>query len=195
MIKNKWFKKVDRMSTRKGIITLFVAAHSILLSMMLFTFPRINAKMQTQAFDLKSFGYSSEEALEMIRNLDQATIDFYIFPQLFLLDLLYPMLLAMFLAACLVRLIRLTAIRSDYWLSHMFMLPFVAMLFDYLENISIYFMITGDGDPSNGLIQAASFFTRLKSGFTMISWVMILILFIIYLNNKRLGRKTTTPKG
>ena len=195
MSKNKWYRKVEGMSTKKRIIILFVAAHLTLLAMMLFTFPRINAKMQTQAFDLKTFGYSSTEALAMIRNLDQATIDFYIFPQLFLLDLLYPLLLAMFLSACMVRLFKLTAIRSDHLISNIFLLPFVAMFFDYLENISIYFMISGEGVPSNGLIRAASLFTSLKSGFTIISWVIILIFLLIFLNNKRLARKANTSKG
>ena len=195
MTKNKLYRQLEEIYTKKGIIILFVTAHLTLLAMMLFTFPRINAKMQTQAFDLKTFGYSSTEALAMIRNLDQATIDFYIFPQLFLLDVIYPFLLAMFLSGLMVRLFNLTAIRSDHLFSNAFMLPFVAMCFDYLENISIYFMISGGGDPSHGLIQAASYFTSLKSGFTIISWVIILILFVIFLNNKRPSKKENRPKG
>lgn len=190
MSKNKLYRKLEEISTKKGIIILFVTAHLTLLAMMLFTFPRINAKMQTQAFDLKTFGYSTAEALDMIGKLDQATIDFYIFPQLFLLDLLYPFLLAMFLSGLMVRLFNLTAIKSEHLFSNAFMLPFVAMCFDYLENISICFMISGGGDPSEGLIQAASFFTSLKSGFTIISWIIILILFVVYLKNRRLSRKT-----
>ncbi len=194
MNKNKFYRIVEGTSTKKGIVILFVTAHLTLLCMMLYTFPRINAKMGTEAFDLKTFGYSTAEALDMIGKLDQATIDFYIFPQLFFLDLLYPFLLATFLAACMVRLFSLTAIRSDHLFSNVFMLPFLAMCFDYLENISIYFMISGEGDPSKGLIRAASFFTSLKSGFTIISWIIILIIFIVYLKNRRLSRKTNRAR-
>ena len=83
MILKKQYIKLEQISSKTGIITLFLLAHSILLSMMLFTFPQINAKMGTEAFDLKTFGYSQTDAIAMIQNLDQATINFYIFPQLF----------------------------------------------------------------------------------------------------------------
>ena len=93
----KIHSKLQRLATRSGILGLFLLSHTVLLLMMLFTFPRINAKFGTQAFDLKTFGYSQSEATMMLGNLDQSTVDFYLFPQLFLLDILYPLLLAVFL--------------------------------------------------------------------------------------------------
>ncbi|NQU53206.1 MAG: hypothetical protein HQ522_11785 [Bacteroidetes bacterium] len=134
------------MASKKGITGLFLLSHTVLLLMMLFTFPRINAKFGTQAFDLKTFGYSQSEATMMLRNLDQSTIDLYLLPQLFLLDILYPILLALFLSTLIIRLSNLIKINENHVFSNLFMLPFIAMFIDYFENIMITLMIT---NPTN----------------------------------------------
>ena len=113
MILKNQYKKLNRMSSKSGIIILFLLAHLVLFLMMVFTFPRINAQIGTQAFDLKTFGYSQEEATLMIQNLDQLTIDFYIFPQLLLLDILYPILLALFLSTLIIRLSNLILVNPN----------------------------------------------------------------------------------
>ena len=182
------------MASKSGIIILFLLAHLVLLLMMVFTFPRINAKIGTQAFDLKTFGYSQEEATLMIQNLDQSTIEFYIFPQLFLLDILYPILLALFLSTLIIRLSNLIWVSPNHVYSNLFILPFIAMLIDYLENITISVMITNPVEVSSGVIKVASIFTQMKGAFTSISWVAILILFVIWLKKKWRNKKVLPLK-
>lgn len=48
MIFRKIHNKLERMASKKGITALFLLSHTVLLLMMLFTFPRINAKFGTQ---------------------------------------------------------------------------------------------------------------------------------------------------
>jgi len=184
MILKKTYYKLEQMSSNSGIITLFLLAHSVLLSMMLFTFPRINDKFGTQAFDLKTFGYSHSEAAMMLRNLDQSTIDFYLFPQLFLLDILYPILLALFLSTVIIRLSILIKISPNHIFSNLFILPFIAMFIDYLENIMISLMITNSTELSIVIIKASSILTQMKGAFTTLSWTIILVLFGIWLKKK-----------
>ncbi len=189
------FKKIhnrlERIASKTGIIGLFLLSHTVLLLMMLFTFPRINAKFGTQAFDLKPFGYSQSEAIMMLRNLDQSTIDLYLFPQLFLLDILYPILLALFLSTLIIRLSNLIKINQNHVFSNLFMLPFIAMLFDYLENIMISLMITNPTNLLSGVIKTANIFTLMKGVFTTLSWLVILILFFDWLINKWKNNKHT----
>lgn len=184
MILKNQYNTLNKLASKRGIAILFVLAHVVLLLMMVFTFPRINAKLGTQAFDLKPFGYSYEEALLMIQNLDQATIDFYIFPQLFLLDLLYPILLALLLSTLIIRLSNLIKLHPKSIYSNLFVLPFIAMGIDYLENILISVMITNSTEISFGVVKIASTCTQLKGTFTTISWVVIIILFVIWLKNR-----------
>jgi hypothetical protein len=186
----KIHNKLERCASKSGLIGLFLLSHSVLLSMMLFTFPRINAKLGTQAFDLKTFGYSQAEATMMLRNLDQSTIDFYLFPQLFLLDILYPILLALFLSATIIRLSNLIKLSQDHVFSNVFMLPFIAMFIDYFENIMISLMITNPINLSSGVIKTASIFTGMKSGFTILSWLVILTLLIMWIISKKNKKRT-----
>jgi len=185
----KIHNKLERLATKRGLIVLFLLSHTVLLLMMLFTFPRINAKFGTQAFDLKTFGYSQSEALMMLRNLDQSTVDFYLFPQLFLLDLLYPILLALFLSTAIIRLSDLIKISRDHVFSNLFLLPFIAMIIDYFENIMISLMILNPTSVPLGLIKTASVFTQMKAGFTTLSWLVIIILLVIWVIDKRKNKK------
>ena len=187
----KIHNKLERVASKTGITGLFLLSHTVLLLMMLFTFPRINAKFDTQAFDLKTFGYSQSEATMMLRNLDQSTIDLYLFPQLFLLDILYPILLALFLSTLIIRLSNLIKVNQNHVFSSLFMLPFIAMFIDYFENIMISLMITNSTNVSSEVIKAASIFTQMKGGFTTLSWLVILILLGIWLIKKRKNNKHT----
>jgi hypothetical protein len=151
--------KLERFASKSGIIGLFLLSHTVLLLMMLFTFPRINGKLGTQAFDLKPFGYSESEATIMLQNLDQSTVDLYLFPQLFLLDVLYPILLATFLSTLIIQLSNLININQNHVFSNLFLLPFIAMFIDYFENIMISLMITNPTNVSSGMRKTASILT------------------------------------
>lgn len=144
---------------------------------MVYTFPIINALIGTTAFDLKTFGYSLEEAKTILQNLDSSTIKFYLFPQLTFLDLLYPALLAFFLNALLVRLVMLHTIEFGTILTILRFLPLLAMTFNYLENITISILITDSLILSQSIIKMASTFTQLKSLFISLSWLSIFTFF------------------
>jgi hypothetical protein len=185
----KLHNKLERLASKSGIIGLFLLSHTVLLLMMLFTFPRINAKFGTQAFDLKTFGYSQSEAIVMLQNLDQSTVYFYLFPQLFLLDILYPVLLALFLSTVIIRLSDLIKIKQDHVFSNLFILPFIAMFIDYFENIMISLMLLNRTSVWSGLIKTASIFTQMKGGFTTLSWLVIIILLVIWAIDKIKNKK------
>ncbi|MFT6997681.1 MAG: hypothetical protein ACJAQ4_001435 [Cryomorphaceae bacterium] len=172
------------MSSKSAIVILFLLAHSVLLLMMVFTFPKINAQIGTQAFDLKTFGYTQGEVILILQNLDQPTTDFYIFPQLLLLDILYPILLALFLSTLIVRISNLISVSPKSIFSNLFILPFIAMFIDYFENILILVMITNPAEVSSGVIASASIFTQMKGAFTTVSWIVILVLFVIWQSKK-----------
>lgn len=184
MILKKIHNKLEWMTSKYSITGLFILSHSILLLMLLITFPQINAKFGTEAFDLKTFGYSDKEALLMLQNLDKVTIDFYIFPQLFLLDLLYPILLALFLSTLIIRFSNLIKINEYHVFSNLFILPFIAMIFDYIENVMITLMLINPINVTPNVIKTASICTQLKGVFTTFSWFVILIFFMILISKK-----------
>jgi hypothetical protein len=171
---------LQKTSSAKNVGILFIVSHLVLLSMMVFTFPEINSQIGTKAFDLQSFGYSVSTAKSIVNNLDTLTTDLYLFPQLTLLDVLYPFLLALFLSSFLFRLYQLT-ITKHKLKSILLIIPFLAMGFDYLENICIILMITKSINISESLVLLSSSFTVLKGLLTSIAWLIILIYSIKWL--------------
>ncbi|MFT4738962.1 MAG: hypothetical protein ACJAZM_003204 [Cyclobacteriaceae bacterium] len=174
-------------SSVKKLCITFVASHLVLLMMMIYTFPVINNQIGTKAFDLQTFGYSVSEATSIVSNLNDQTIDLYLFPQLTFLDLLYPFLLALFLSSLLFRLIKITGSKSKIT-SPFLIIPFLAMIFDYSENICIILMITKSIEISETIVILSSTFTVLKGVLTSISWIAILVYAMKWFRLKIIGR-------
>lgn len=162
---------LQKTSSVKSVCILFVASHLILLSMMVFTFPVINNQIGTKAFDLQTFGYSASTAESIVNSLDDQTTQLYLFPQLTLLDLFYPLLVALFLSSLLFRMVK----GESKLKSFLVIVPFLAMLCDYSENICIILMITKSIGISKSFVLLSSSFTVLKGIFTSIAWIAILI--------------------
>ncbi len=174
-------------SSVKNIFISFVASHFVLLLMMTLTFPVINNQIGTKAFDLQTFGYSVSEAESIVNNLNAQTTDLYLFPQLTLLDLLYPFLLALFLSSLLYRLIKITGAKSNIeslWL----IIPFVAMIFDYSENVCIILMISRSIEITETVVILSSTFTVIKGFLTSIAWITIFAYTISWFKSKLIER-------
>lgn len=168
----------EKLSTRKNLISLFITSHAVLLAMMIFTFPEINHKISTEAFDLKTFGYSYSEALAILDKLDEQTTNLYIFPQLLLLDILYPFLLTLLLSGLIVKLN--STLKSKLF-DYLFLMPFLILVFDYTENGCILFMLLSNTIPSEAFVLVASTCTTLKSVVTILSWIVIIIQFFSFI--------------
>ncbi|MCV9385851.1 hypothetical protein [Reichenbachiella ulvae] len=186
---------INRTPSISHIFILFLGSQLVLGLMFAFTFPVIHSQMGDRTFDLRTFGYSVKTAQSLVDKLDASTAQFYLFPQLFLLDLIYPFLLALFLYTFLLRLKNLTGLASQTWWLWIRVLPFVAMVFDYLENLGIAIMITHSGLLPPSLVRLTSAFTVTKGLFTTCSWIVALALCIAWFwqkiksSNKRLDHK------
>ena len=64
------------------------------------------------------------------------------------------------------------------------------MLVDYFENTMIWVMITNPKEVSSAVIKTASTLTQIKGALTAISWVIILILMVIWYNKKWREKRT-----
>lgn len=184
---------IYKTSTVKRLFYLFLSSHFILLLMMTFTFPKINNQIGSNAFDLRPFGYSVSEARSIVNNLNEPITNLYLFPQLSLLDLLYPFLLALFLSSFIFRLIGITKTKNRVN-SILLIIPFLAMIFDYLENICITLMITKSVETSEYFVLLSSTFTLLKGVLTSFAWISILFYSIRWFRMVKLKQPLTKPK-
>lgn len=174
---------LQKTSSTKRIILLLFSSQIIFLLMITYVFPVINNTTGIQALDLHTFGYSLSTVQTIINNLDSRTISLYLFPQLFFLDILYPVLLAFFLSSLLFRLVALTKTQGKFT-PLLYTCPFLAMMCDYVENIYIALFISRTIDITETAVFISSFFTLSKGIFTSISWVLILIFSMKWLSKK-----------
>ena len=173
----------------RSLSYLFVSSHLILLVMMTYTFPKIIKQIGSSPFDLCPLGYSTSTARSLLNNLNGQTIDLYLFPQLTLLDLLYPFLLALFLSSFLFRLFTLLKSKNKAK-TILLIVPFLAMIFDYSENVCIILMITKLNEVSDSLIHLSSTFTILKGVFSSIAWIILLYYSIKWIRMQINYKKT-----
>lgn len=176
-----------KISTVKKICISFFFSHLVLLLMWIFTLPVINDQIGTQVFDLQTFGYDVSVAESIVNNLNDRTTALYLFPQLSLLDVLYPFLMALFLSSLLFRLFKITKTTNKVT-SILLVIPFLAMIFDYAENICVILMITKSIEISETIVLLSSTFTVLKGGMTSIAWIAILVYAIKWFGIKIIER-------
>ena len=160
---------------------VFVVMAAVYATMLLWTLPAISAEAGGLApFDMRPLGYSFDEARAFLAALSAEGRELYLHVQLWL-DILYPVLLA---ATLVLAIILLT---TPGWLRWLLIVPaLLGMVFDYLENLAIGRMLeAGPNSLTEALVTEASRWTMLKSGFTTISMVAVMILLGVWVVARR----------
>lgn len=174
----------------KKVLILFLITQIVYFSMILVTIPKItNLNKDITIFDIRPFGYSYNEALQLLEILGVKGREIYLTQQI-PLDLIYPGLFG--ISSCLVLayfLNKLNLLNSKY--IYLTLLPLISGTFDYLENFSIIQMLTNYPTISERLVSLASFFTIFKSILTSIYFfilIFVLIKFLFfYLKNRQIA--------
>jgi hypothetical protein len=144
--------------------------------MVLWSLPRISAAAGgAMPFDMRPFGYSFEEAKAFLAALSPDGAAFYLDVQ-HRLDLTYPALLA---ATLFFAIKALTPARFPIpgWVVGLIAIP--GSVFDYLENVGVAAMLERGADGvTPALVARASLWTLLKSVFSTIAMIVLLVLAI-----------------
>jgi len=172
---------VERYSSGKSVLVVLTFAMVIYAVMMFVTLPTLSHEMDGLfVFDMRPMGYSVEEGYEILENISDFGVSYYRGVQL-PLDFVYPALLALFgvLAfAYFGKRIRIPSL--------IYMLPLIAGIFDYLENIGIYIMLSDLNSPS--VVKMSSVFSIIKSMSTTI-FITILLVVSVYVASKTVYEK------
>ena len=133
-------------------------------------------------FDLSPLGYSFNYANELLDTLGTKGRNLYLFTQL-PLDFIYPGLFSITYSLLLVWLFGKTFNRNSkvYYFA---LVPFLAGIFDYVENVFIIKMIISFPDLQVTTVKAASTFTILKSSFTMLFFILLIAGFALLCKQK-----------
>ena len=177
------FLFLDRLSTKRNLFILFIL--SALFPALIFPMGGIDAGRIPDAL----FYYTPNQLIELLQSYSPDERSAY-YLGAFLIDVLYPMAYSLLLAALLKMLLNKRGNRQSAW-NYLCLLPFTAAFFDLAENITISRLLFTIDKPSLLLARAASRFTAIKWGLVFLSFIAILMLFVLTI----LPRKTALPKN
>ncbi len=135
------------------------------------------------------FGYSTADAHNIITALGEQGRAFYL-AKIIPIDFPFPLAYMLCYAGWIALLVKHVAPLGAAKL--LLVLPLLAMLFDWIENIGIIFILTQYPDIAEKAVALASASGILKSLFTQGSIITIIVLLIIYILRKILKSVRTS---
>jgi len=174
--------------TGKKVLLIFVVTQVVYAFMLIFTIPKVMSFSDgKKLLDMLPTGYNAEYVNSLFETLGEKGRDAYLFNQI-PVDMVYPFLFA--ISFCLVLAFFLNKINKlNGPLIYLCLLPVFGGAFDYMENIGIITMLVNYPDVSNFSISITNIFSILKSTFTTIYFIVLIICFVIvvfsFLKRKR----------
>ncbi len=178
---------IQRVATGKAVLGFFVPTITVYCLMILYTIPQVEQHSSgMKLFDLSPFGYSFEYALKLLGALGVNGRDNYLYSQL-PTDFVYPGLFAVFCCLLLSWLFT-KSLKVSSRMFYLCFVPVIAGLFDYIENVCIIDMLRSYPNVTESLVAFASVITILKSTFTMVVFVLLIVGVILFRKTKRTTR-------
>jgi hypothetical protein len=187
MFMGRIIAKIQRTSSGKVVVMFFGPAMLIYFIMLLYTIPLVESYVPgMKLFDLSPAGYTIEYSLQLLGTLGDIGRDKYLHLQL-PLDFIYPGLFAVSCSLLLSWLLK-KSVNTNSNAFYLCFTPVAAGLFDYLENIFIFDMLTSYPNVNEIVVVAASTFTILKSIFTTVFFISLTVAVILFWRRKHIIR-------
>jgi len=171
-------KEIVKRNIQGGkVLILFILTNLVYAFMLLVSIPKVMAFSDgMKLLDMLPTGYNTEYVNSLFSKLGEKGRETYLFNQI-PIDMIYPGLFG--ISYCLVLAFFLNELRKlDSFFIYLCLLPILAGFFDYLENFGIISMLSNYPENTNFLISSTNIFTVLKSIFTSIFFVVLLVTMI-----------------
>lgn len=183
---NRLAKGLETVTFKLWLLFLLMS-QSIYVIMQSYSIPRTNQEAGgLLIFDMHPLGYTYEYAHQFLSQLSEQGYTLYLHVQL-PLDILFPILNCLTGLSTFILLIRLynkvkhTSVLPIYssFSKAALALPLVAMVFDYLENIMIFMMLSYKAAVPISLVYVASTFTIIKSISTLVFYIVAIAILLV----------------
>lgn len=161
----------------RNIFVLFIATTVIYTLMLTITIPKLMTfSGGKKIIDMMPGGYNTSFVVDLLGALGEEGRSFYLTRQL-PLDFIYPVAFAVTYALIFVFFLRKINRHDSPW-KFIALLPVIAGVADYLENIGIIAMLKTYPDISTSLVQLSSSVSVLKASATTVYFVSLIILLV-----------------
>ena len=190
---NKLKKLITNNLSGPKVLILFILTNAVYVFMLAVTIPKVmEFAGGMKLLDMMPTGYDTEYVRELFSSLGAEGRRVYLFNQI-PVDMVYPFLFG--ISYCL--LMAYLVIKIDKLSSPLFylcLLPVIAGLADYSENLGIIVMLNNYPELSSVSITATNIFSIVKSILTSVAFV-VLIIFLIILGFKTIKRKLLSSQA
>jgi len=171
---NKFQELLNKHSTGKTVFILFIITQAIYVLMFMVTIPNVMEYSNgMKVLDNQPTGYSSEYAHQLFDTLGEKGRSEYLFKQI-PIDMIYPGLFALAYSLLLFYLFK-KSFKLNKKIYILSLVPIVAGLFDYLENIGIIVMISIYPQFLSSIANITNIFSLAKSLFTTLFFVLLIV--------------------
>ena len=178
---------LKKYSTGTKVLVWFLITQVVYLTMLLVTIPKVLTRAsEMKLLDMMPTGYDIDYVKMLFENLGQAGREAYLYRQI-PLDLIYPLLFSISFSLLLAYILKMIT-KEGNMVFYLCLLPITAGFFDYLENFGIIRMLVTYPDISIFVAKTTNVFSILKSMFTTLYFIALLVSILILLL-KRIKRK------
>ncbi|MBU4307321.1 MAG: hypothetical protein L6428_06580 [Candidatus Aminicenantes bacterium] len=165
---------LNKYSTGRNVLALFVITQIIYGFMLLYTIPNVmNHAKGMKLLDMQPTGYNAEYAKNLFDNLGASGREAYLFRQI-PVDMIYPFLFAVTYSLLLTFLFK-KSFNPKSKINGLSLIPIVGGLFDYLENVGIIIMLSLYPIFSESIANITNVFSVLKSIFITLFFVLLVV--------------------
>lgn len=186
-------KFLEKNTSGKKILGLFILTNVVYLFMLFVTIPKtMGFSNGMKLLDMLPTGYNRDYVIELFRTLGENGREIYLTNQL-PVDMIYPLLFGItysFLLAYFLK--KLNKLKSPF--TYLCLLPIIAGIADYSENIGIITMLYSYPDLSEVAVKTTNSFSLIKSISTSVFFI-VLIIILIMLGFKTINRKKTSANN
>lgn len=175
---NRFVKFLEKNTSGKKILGLFILTNVVYLFMLFVTIPKtMGFSNEMKLLDMLPTGYNRDYVNELFRTLGENGREIYLTNQL-PVDMIYPLLFGLTYSLLLAYFLKkLNKLKSPF--TYLCLLPIIAGIVDYLENIGIITMLNNYPDLTETIVNVTNTFSVIKSTSTSIFFIAVIVIFII----------------
>jgi len=190
---NRFVKILEKNIKGKKVLGLFILTNVVYVFMLVVTIPKtMGFSNGMKLLDMLPTGYNQDYVNNLFRTLGENGRKIYLTNQI-PVDMIYPLLFGLTYSLLLAYFLKkLNKLKSPFTL--LCLLPIIAGIADYLENIGIITMLNSYPDLTQIMAKTTNIFTLIKSGSTTLFFI-VLIIILLFVGYKAIsGKKTSANK-
>jgi hypothetical protein len=175
---NPFVKIFEKHTSGKKVLSLFILTNFVYLIMLLGTIPKtMEFSNGMKLLDMLPTGYNLDYVNKLFSALGENGREIYLTNQI-PVDMIYPLLFGLSYSLLLVCFLKkLNKLKSPF--TYLSLLPIIAGIADYLENIGIITMLNSYPDLTENTVITTNAFSVIKSISTSLFFIALIVILII----------------